>query len=259
MPIRYHHNLRTTITTLAVLLCSPLFSQAQRLLVPGSVPFVGCPSDGQTGPQDAPTEKNKLLNIPVEGTQQLAYYAATNSIGVLAPRGWHCFGTYGSSGDTLYVSPEPLDAKQLFSDTWHGFTGPAIQLSSISGDTSGRFTVASVIARVFPAYRAFVKKVKAEGAGGNFPSGPYPNDKLIHKGKRVIEYTTPPQADGLGTASRLQKNDGPIRGVAVLTGDTPDLVMLSVRLPPALRTLTPYIVQQVEREAARPAAPAVPR
>jgi hypothetical protein len=41
-----------------------------------SVPFVGCPSDGQAGPQKAPTGKNPILSIPVEAAERLAYYKA---------------------------------------------------------------------------------------------------------------------------------------------------------------------------------------
>jgi hypothetical protein len=48
--------------------------------------------------------------------------------------------------------------------------------------------------------------------------------------------------------SRLKANDDPIDGVAILEGKTPDLLMLRVRLPRELRTLTSIIIDQVERE-----------
>ncbi len=32
---------------------------------------------------------------------RLAYYKAKNGFGILGPRGWHCFSTYGSNGSTL--------------------------------------------------------------------------------------------------------------------------------------------------------------
>ena len=50
-----------------------------------------------------------VLAIKGEASK-LAYYQAEKGIGVLAPRDWHCFGTYGSGGDTLYVTPQPINS-----------------------------------------------------------------------------------------------------------------------------------------------------
>jgi hypothetical protein len=108
-----------------------------------TVPFVGCPADGQVGPLDLP-----------KGTSQVVHLSK-------APRGWHCFETYGSNGNSLFVSPQPIDGKMLFSDTWKGFAGPVIQISVEDGGTSGRFDVARMIAHVFPAHRSFVRKVNS--------------------------------------------------------------------------------------------------
>ncbi|HLJ88745.1 MAG TPA: hypothetical protein VKZ53_18140 [Candidatus Angelobacter sp.] len=215
------------------------------------VPFAGCKSDGQVGPQEAPSGHSKAVSIPTEAAEKLAYYRANEGVGVLAPRGWYCFGTYGSNGSTLYVSPTPIRNNDLFFAT-KGFTGPVIQLSSISGDTSGRFTVARSIARVFPGHQEFVKNVIAEGIESSdaFPSGPYPADKLTYKSKELVEYETPAQSEGLGTASRLLKNASPIRGAAILVGDTPDLVFLAVRLSPDFEKLTSAIIEQTESDAA---------
>src|SRR6266568_3669075 len=85
------------------------------------VPFVACRSDGQTGPVEAPMGKSKVLPLSARTAQQLAYYQTKNGFGVLAPRGWYCFGTYGSAGDTLYVSPQPIATANLFTSTWTGF------------------------------------------------------------------------------------------------------------------------------------------
>src|SRR5438105_419135 len=68
-----------------------------------SIPFVGCSSDGQTGPIEAPTYKIPAFSLSAEQAEKLAYYKSENSLGVLAPRDWHCFGTYGSGGNALYV------------------------------------------------------------------------------------------------------------------------------------------------------------
>jgi hypothetical protein len=170
---------------------------------------------------------------------------------LLAPVGWHCFGTYGSNGSNLYLSPQPIDATIVFSDNWKGFTGPVIQISGEEGGTSGRYGVASMIARVFPTHSAFVRSVIASGLAeaNDFPAGPYPKDQLVYKSKEVVEYQTPAQTDGLGTQSRLQKNADPIRGVAILVGNQhePSLVFLAARLPLEMEPLTSIIIQQVER------------
>ena len=193
------------------------------------------------------------MRVSPKAANQLAYYSSDQGIGVLAPRGWYCFGTYGSSGDVLYVSPNPIDTANIFSDERAGFSGPAIQVSLTYGDTSGRFAVAKVIARVFPAFKPFVTGVMGESAEppSSFQFGPYPNDILTHKGKTVVEYTTPAQTEGLGTRSWLRENGSPIYGAAILVGPTPDLLFVSVRLPDGLTGLTSAIIGQAESDAAR--------
>jgi hypothetical protein len=216
-----------------------------------TVPVVGCPSDGQQGPQEAPKHSTKRISVPSEMAQQLAYYKPTDGPSVLGPRGWFCFGVYGSNGESTYVTPQPITSKEFFSDQWKGITGPAIQLSVSIGDTSGRFEVAQVIARVFPAHKSFVERVIQEGLepASNFPFGKYPNDTLTYKGTSLVEDVTPPNAEGLGTASRLRPGDAPITGVEILSGEDPDLTSLHMRLPPPLNNLKPYILNQVERES----------
>ncbi|HEY3988350.1 MAG TPA: hypothetical protein VGM02_03560 [Acidobacteriaceae bacterium] len=126
-------------------------------------------------------------------------------------------------------------------------------ISDEDGGTSGRYVVADMIARVFPTHRAFLRKVIDEGIepASSFPPGPYPKDKLTYKSKEVVEYETPAWTKGLGTQSRLLANGDPIRGVAMLIGETPDLVYLAVRLPAGMVNLAPVIIQQVERDAVK--------
>lgn len=190
------------------------------------VPFVGCESDGQLGPTKAPTGESKEMSIPHAAAERLAYYQSQQGPGVLAPSGWHCFGTIGSDGAALYVSPKPIKLADLTSDKWKGFTGAAIQITLAEGGTSGRFEVARVIARVFPAHYAFVDSVIDEGIepASMFPRGHYPHDQLIYRGDNVVEFTTPANRNGLGTMSRFRKNGSPIHGVAILLGDDPDLL-----------------------------------
>lgn len=218
------------------------------------VPFVGCKSDGQTGPVDAPDGPGPSVDASGAEAHQLAYYKAEDGFGVLGPRGWYCFGTYGSNGSSLYVSPTHISGAEMFSDNWKGFTGPAIQISTMNGGTSGRFQVAKVIARVFKAHMDFVDRVIAEGIepASNFSRGPFPGDKLVYRSKEVVEFVTGANTDGLGTQSRLLKNGDPISGVAILLGEEPNLVQLSVRLPANLQNLASAIVKQVEQEAEAP-------
>ncbi|MGA9626798.1 MAG: DUF2939 domain-containing protein [Bryobacteraceae bacterium] len=207
----------------------------------GSIPFVGCPSDGQAGPIGIPNGSSPTVLAGLQAAQRLAYYKADLGPGVLAPRGWYCSGTYGSNGETVFVGPQPI-ADDM---------GAAIELSRSSGGTSGRFEVARMIARVFPAHRDFASRVIGEGLvpAADFPFGPYPLDRLNYKNDEIVEYETPARADGLGTCSGLRKNDSAINGVVILSGPTPDLLVLSVRLPPEFVELTAPIIQQAERDA----------
>jgi hypothetical protein len=83
-----------------------------------------------------------------------------------------------------------------------------------------------------------------------FRYGPYPSDKLTYRGETVVEYETPPESEGLGTRSWLKKSERSIQGVAILSGKTPDLHHLAVRLPADLAGFAPVIVRQFESEIA---------
>jgi hypothetical protein len=244
-------------TALTIWLPSSLFAQTKPQ-GPGyeapvvRVPFVGCSSDGQVGPVAAPKGAEKLVGIDAGAAQKLAYYKAENSPGVLAPRGWYCFGTYGSGSSSLLVTPQPIKTDKLLSATSGGITGPAISVSETNGGTSGRFAVAGLIARVFPARKTFVQSVIKEGLvpASEFPFGPYPNDKLIFQSDRIVEYQTPPHSEGLGAMGWFKTSDYPTNGVAILQGEVPDLLFLAVRLPPDLNDLASHIIRQAERDNA---------
>jgi hypothetical protein len=218
---------------------------------PVSIPFVGCKSDGQTGPLDAPVGKARAVEIDSVDAQQLAYYQAENGPGVLAPRGWNCFGVYGSDGAGIYVTPQPINNEILFNPDWKRFDGPFIEVFSNEGDTSGRYVVAKTIARLFPSHFSFVRNVMKlmHEPPSEYPRGPFPTDKLTYKSREVVEYVTPPDSEGEGTQSRLQKNGDPIYGVAILMGSTPDLLVLNVRLSAASPLLAAVIIHQTEQEA----------
>lgn len=186
------------------------------------------------------------------GTKQageLAYYA-TELVGTVAPRGWDCFGIFGSSGFTIVVSPKSQVSPAEFGPR-RELTGPAVQVSYTSGNNFSAVEVAQVVARVFPAHKAIVGALASADSSERFPSGPYPFDILKYKGSSLVEFTTPPNQKGLGTHLDLRPNDSPIHGAAMLVGETPSLLMLAVRLPKDLSHLTPVIIAEFEREAAR--------
>lgn len=225
-----------------------------------SVPYVGCPGDGQTGPYVAAKGSPKPVRLPPAVANQLAWYEYNGDaghFGTLGPRGWNCFATIGSNGWSLYIAPEPLSsAKVLEHKNWKGFTGPAIQFSGSEGGTSGRFEVAQVVARIFPAHRDYARSIIAEGFGpaSDYPFGPFPSDHLTYKGKELVEFTTPAQHKGLGTMSWLLPSDQPITGFALLSIgpdiDT-DLLQLSFRLPPSLSNLSTSLIQEAEAHASK--------
>ena len=225
-----------------------------------AVPYIGCPGNGQTGPYAAAKGSPKPVNLPAAIADQLAWYEYNGDaghFGSLGPRGWNCFVTIGSNGETLYIAPEALDsAKLLEHRNWKGFTGPAIQLSGSDGGTSGRFEVAKIVARVFPAHRDYARNIIAEGFGpaSDYPFGPFPSDRLTYKGKELVEFTTPAHRKGLGTMTWLLPSDQPINGFAMLTiepnVDT-ELLHLSFRLPPALSSLSAILIRQAEADVSR--------
>ncbi len=212
------------------------------------VSVVGCRADGQMGPTDPPKHIEGVPPVPPSAASELAFYASAQ-LGVLAPRGWHCFGLYGSSGVQIIVTPEPHNADDLLSSS-SGLTGPAVQLSYIYGGTSGRYAVAKIAARLFPAAAAYVEQVIDEGilSKEEFPSGVYPGDILVRRNDTEVEYQTPANNDGIGTHSRLVKNAMSIDGVALLFPKRDiDLVKIDIRVPPHMRHLVPIVVTAVER------------
>jgi hypothetical protein len=230
-----------------------------------SVPLIGCANDGQVGPQSPPSAPTQTVQLSPDLSSKLAYYIAASGPGVLAPRGWSCAGIYGSNGATLVVAPQPVTPAELMNNSWGGAAGDAIEARTASGDTSGRFEVAQAIMRVFPAHQAFAQGVINEGVepASDFPSGPYPGDTLTTVSNEVVGFQTAANAVGLGAdtnaASRMKPGSDPVSGVAMLTGATPDLLVLAVRLPSALQDLAPAIVQEIQADNQAGAAAVQPQ
>lgn len=211
------------------------------------VPFVGCGGDGQTGPVAAPKGDPRVVDVDAADARKLAYYQASDFPGVLAPKGWHCFYRYGSSGGTLLVAP--ISDIEKMSDA--RLDSPAVVVSLSFGGTSGRFAVAMSAARLYPQEeREFIKRVIDEAIvpKEDFRFGPYPGDILTYRNARIAEFTTPANQEGLGTSGRLAKSSQPIYGIVALLGpsEEPDLLTLTVRLPPEMRRLRSTIIANFE-------------
>lgn len=216
------------------------------------VPFVPCKSDGQVGPLTVPAAVEKYIEIDPNLAVGLAYYQSGVGPGLLAPSGWFCFGAYGSSGSTFLVTRQPISG---LSDLKWPLIGPVVELDRTSGDTSGRFEVAQVVARVFPKYKALVLEViKFFGFfEQEITYGPFSTDQLTYRGDRMVEYRTPPNTEGLGTLTkRLGVSGDAIEGVAMLQGKDPDLLLLSVRLPSEMKGDSAPIIRYLEHEAGYP-------
>ncbi len=214
-----------------------------------AVPFVGCPADGQQGPEPAPDHPTKPLPVWTPARASLAYYGGRYTEGVLAPAGWHCQEREGSNGSTLLVTPEPRDAAK-----GDRLAGPAVQLSYSLGGTSGRFEVADIAARIFPVAHDFVDDVEREKILDRpLVHHPFASDHILSRDATHVRYVTPAGRGGLGTQSLLVPSSRPIDGLAILH-DKPQedmvLAMLSVRLPATQGALVEPIIGQV-RDAQR--------
>lgn len=209
-----------------------------------TIPLIGCETTGQV---QFPDPKNSMIEVELhsEIAKGLAVYRAATGLAVLAPRDWHCHGTIGSGGNFLYVTAQPVNWGEYFTQRGE-IKGPAIVLVVRWGSTSGRFDVAQIIGRIFPSRRKFAQKVAEDFDHVNIPNGPYPADKLRYRRDTIVEFETPPRQQGLGTDYGLKPSDTAVRGVARLSpGNEPNLTLLAVRLPPQLNRLTRVITDHV--------------
>ncbi len=216
------------------------------------VPFVGCASDGQVGPEPAPAPR-PIPTPPSHVADRVAYYAIDETLGVLGPRGWHCARLYGSSGWTLFVAPEDISPADFLTGHRSQHLEWAVVVRVSAGGTSGRFHVAQVAARLFPRARPFVQRVIDEGfmPKEDFPFGPFATDSVTRRSDFDVDFTTPAHHDGMGTSLELFKNDQPIQGLAMLLGGENDLAMATIRLPPRMRDLVPPILAALRTEIGR--------
>ncbi len=226
---------------------------------PGSpVPFVGYPGDGQGGPVAAPTSPSINLNLPEAETARLAYYAHV-SLGVLAPRGWHCRASYGSGGATLLVAPDLL-ADDPPSQAGMKLRGPAVVLRFTNAENSGRYEAAEIAGPLFPAAGPFVRSVEELADLSGLRLHPVSQQASIiirFKSRGIAEYFEFGGIEGFGTAGPLEVDENPIHGAAIwLPDQNGSLLKLDVRLPPdlAIGALSRTILDQMESSFGNPAA-----
>lgn len=211
----------------------------------GRVPFVGCPSDGQVGPLPSP-KSSKVPRVPASQAARLAYYAmgeGGTGLGVLAPRGWHCIGLYGSDGKVLIVTPGKHEADEVFGAS--SVRGPAVEVRFSFGATSGRYAVMDSIARYFPARRAYLRQMEKEGLVlTQLPTAPFAGDRIRSRTESRIRFATPANRKGEGTDWRLTPGPLPVEGIRIILDgdDGPSLLGINVRLAPAQRGLAETIL-----------------
>ena len=223
------------------------------LMVPApafaTMPVIGCPAVGQSGPIPAPVRPGPAPTVPLGPERALALYVGPDQVtAVLAPRGWRCLERYGSGGAQLFVTPGPIDADVLFGTA--GLNGPAVVMDFINGENSGRFEVAGLVARLFPAYRSYVSQVAEVDSppGRAYPTARYPRDRVLRRSRRVIEFLTPAHTVGLGTIGQLLSPQGAVEGAVIVRRRDfgMEARQVLVRLPPKRHNLIPPIVHAVE-------------
>jgi hypothetical protein len=205
----------------------------RKQLVEADVPAIGCPLGGPEGPEDTPTLPKTVRVVVPEGTTSgLAYYSECEGagIGVVAPKGWDCFGTHGTAGSTLYVTPDHL-SDPIPNRHEKVKNGPVVIRNMFSSAASGRYLVADISARIFPLAREFVQRVDPKSSVFT----PWPYDRLNRLSDFVVSYVTPAGTDGLGTAFGPTPGPQPISGLVFLRGDLtggdgPVLERIAVRL-----------------------------
>jgi hypothetical protein len=210
-----------------------------------TVPFVGCPADGQMGPIEAPKGQPRVISLGDVPAGAIAYYKGEQAPGVFAPAGWHCRVWYGSSGSTVLVTPMPIDTTHFLPPK---VIGPALEMDLSFAGTSGRFSVARNASRLFPSVLAtFIEGVKHEHLvpDSEFEPRQYARDSVTNPDSVTAEFTTPPGVSGLGTAGFLGPSQDPIHGVAVIAPDPtePDMSILRVRVGADMRQVEAVFVR----------------
>jgi hypothetical protein len=211
------------------------------------VDYVGCPVFGHADeePRAAPTRHSIKLRVEKVNAARLAVYQAAFGPAIIGPRGWHCFARFGSSGYFLEVRPEPFDRRGESTGGALNGDDRAITLKLFDGGTSGRYEVAQIIARMFPAYRKFAETVRDMNAvpRSEFVFAQFPKDNLIRWSDSVVVFETPSNFEGIGTWEGLPMGSESIGGIVVLVGspNEPSVRVVRARLGDRDQDLLPEI------------------
>ena len=193
-----------------------------------TVPFVGCPGDGQVGPVAPPLGDPVPVRIDSAIARQLAFYKGDTDPGVFAPKGWHCRLWYGSDGSFIIVTPSP--PAHVFPARLVSGLGVEIGLSY--GGTSGRFEVAKVSARFFPnIMHDFIQDVREAGLlkDSDFVARPYSHDVVKKINDRMVEFETPANRNGFGTRTFTKSNQS-VRGIVALGLPSNEVNLATIRV-----------------------------
>jgi hypothetical protein len=212
---------------------------------PPRVATVECPANDQTGPARLQAAETMSAPVALPLAGQLAYYRAEHNPGVYAPKGWSCRAWDGSNGSILVVTPKRIEPPYF---PLPQVTGPGVMIETADAASSGRFHVAIVAAQLFPLIgNEFITRVRQEHliSDASFDAESYPDDRLTYLSDRLVQYTTPPNRAGLGTAGMFQVSDLPVRGLSILNleSETNSSIEVRVRLPAGLNGVAEAIVQ----------------
>ncbi len=223
-----------------MLTCAGTLAQA------GTVDFVSCPANGTFGPLAPPIHSGSVF-IPGAGlSASLAYYKASEGVGVFAPVGWQCREWYGSGEITLVVAPHAVSPSY-----GRKINGPAVTVTSIDGGTSGMIPAEQLISQLFPKQdTAFVKWVKSDEKGDYFPlknySRPFIDKKIFHRvSPTLLEFTASASRTAFGAGGKLSAVAQSSGGMVMLVPPKawPGVIIVRVRLPASQGELLSVILK----------------
>jgi len=228
------------IATLVSALCALPFT-APPAKAATTIPFIGCEDDGLAG--TAPTGQPISTDLPDKIASKLAVYAGAY-LAVLAPRGWSCQTSHGTTGVSLWVYPAGASPKTI---------GPIVSESGWMGDNEqGNSIITSFGGRYFPKIvtdqdvKDFMSGTSMSGNENQFLNRRYPSDKVNYLTPKVIEFITPADKFGLATQTLGAISSVDEYGLAGILDDPNSdrgVFFFVIRPSPALSYLTHYILK----------------
>lgn len=202
------------------------------------VPLIPCQTSGMTGDEAPPQlPSSTTLMLPPHTAAKVSLYKSSTGA-ILGPKAWTCKGSFGSSGSSLTLAPT---GEGLRDD--NDYRGPLIIRYLAIGETSGRFTVASIAALLFPALENFVESVRSEGIAEISTARP-PADTYYYLTPSVVAFRTKPKSVGLARAIELKPSNYADHGLVHLYNkkDSISIAVLVVRLDARHTDLIPAIL-----------------